>query len=328
MLESPNRVDRFRRTRWWSVIALIACCAGVVSVVVGQATPGLPDAKGNPSPSFQPTSLSAVLRMVAASNRITTLPEDLVPPVSVAVATQLSNLGFPPTNTGCVPGYAQGTVPACLFGDRSGSRSMLLYGDSHAGMWFRALDEIARRTHWRLILLFKPACLAGLLPTHAPNVLGQWTACDRWHRFALNRINRIDPDLLIVTQSLSQTPQGVVYTPKQWQSGLEELLQRAKAAKLVVLGDIPLARGPGCLAQYGDAQACSPPARSTLTPYERAERRAGSAVGAHYVNVTPWFCAAKCSPVIGSYNVYFDPSHVAVGYSRFLEGVLSQALGL
>ena len=34
---------------------------------------------------------------------------------------------------------------------RMGSKTMVIYGDSHAGMWLDALSPIAAREHWRLI---------------------------------------------------------------------------------------------------------------------------------------------------------------------------------
>jgi hypothetical protein len=65
-----------------------------------------------------------------------------------------------------------------------------------------------------------------------------------------------------------------------------------------------------------------------LTPYNDAKRRAAAYEGVLYVDVTPWFCARACSPIIGNYQVYAVGGHVATAYSRFLEGVLEQRLAL
>ncbi len=272
--------------------------------------------------------LASVLRVVAESDSIRTVPSNLIPPLSQSAT--LSNLGFPATSTGCIPGYDQSTVPACTFGDPSGLHTMVLYGDSHAGMWFRALDDIAGRVHWRLILLFKPACLADPLPTHLPTASGVWIACNQWHHYAILRINRTNPDLLVLTQSVTQTPSGIAYSPTQWRSGLRALLRQVTAHKTVVLGNIPGSRGPSCVAQHvDDVQECSPTAsRFPAVSYIKAERQAAVSAGDRYIDVTPWFCAAKCSPIIGRYDVYYDQSHVSLGYSRFLEGALAQKLGV
>ena len=209
---------------------------------------------------------------------------------------------------------------------------MVLYGDSHAAMWFRAFDDIATRAHWKLVILSKGACPAAPLPTHPPGGTGDWVACDQWHRFAVDRINQLDPTLLIITQNETPTPDSRSYSPAQWQSGLEELLNEVTAPKTVkvVLGNIPPIGGPGCLVRHiDDVQACARPPHPYLRfVYEQAEKLATEAVGARYIDVTPWFCAKRCSSVIGDYDVYFNSTHVAVGYTRFLEGVLGDALDL
>jgi hypothetical protein len=160
-------------------------------------------------------------------------------------------------------------------------------------------------------------------------------ACDKWHEYAIKRINRIDPNLLIVSQaSYYLMPSGVVYTSGQWQRGLQDLLTRVTAPKTtkVILGNLPGAAnlGPGCLSQHVDSvQICSiSPNHSRFVGDNRAEKRAAVVEGARYIDVTPWFCAKTCTSVIGHYDVYFYGNHVAVGYSRFLEGVLSKALNL
>ena len=58
-------------------------------------------------------------------------------------------------------------------------------------------------------------------------------------------------------------------------------------------------------------------------------KRVGSeASGARYINVTPWFCAATCTAIIGKYDVYLDDNHITATYSLYLAGVLSKALNL
>ena len=41
-------------------------------------------------------------------------------------------------------------IPPCVFGDTAGTQTVALFGDSHAAQWFPALDDIAKRNHWRL----------------------------------------------------------------------------------------------------------------------------------------------------------------------------------
>ena len=209
MLENPNRVDRFRRTRRWSVIALVACCAGVVSLVVNQATPVFPTQRpthrlllSRPHSlrccgwwrhrtGSQPSPRTWCRRSQWPLRHNCQTSASLPPARDAFRATprgrsRIASLAIVRAPVRC--SSTEIPTPEC------GSGPSTKLPVEFTGGWFS---------------LFKPACLAGFLPTHAPNVWGQWAACDRWHGFALNRINRIDPDLLIVTQSLSQAPQGV-----------------------------------------------------------------------------------------------------------------------
>jgi len=208
---------------------------------------------------------------------------------------------------------------------------MVLYGDSHAAMWFQAIDDIAIHAHWKLVVLGKGACPAALLPTHAPGQSGDWAVCDQWHDFAVARIHQIAPQLLVVSQEYYKTPSLSDYSPVQWQRGLQDLFRKVQlpATVKVVLGNIPRTLGPDCLVHHrADVGTCSSTPVGALTPYNGAERAAVQKMGGRYIDVLPWFCANTCSPVIGRFDVYYNSLHVAVGYSRFLEGVLAEALDL
>jgi hypothetical protein len=62
--------------------------------------------------------------------------------------------------------------------------------------------------------------------------------------------------------------------------------------------------------------------------YEHAEQMAATEEGAHYVNITPWFCSNTCTAVIGKYEVFWDQGHITAAYAYFLAGVLTRALHL
>jgi hypothetical protein len=96
-----------------------------------------------------------------------------------------------------------------------------------------------------------------------------------------------------------------------------------------VIGNIPqLSSDPAqCLnAHSDDVQACSTSRAKAVTPYAAAEAGAVRSVGGHYIDVTPWFCTATCTAVIGNYQVYFNQQHVMGTYAAFLTGVMSSAL--
>ena len=335
LVENPVRHARtLRRLPWASVglgAALVVVTLGLVSAE--SAIGGGVDLSASiaAAPVNTTSSLAQVLHLVARSHDIGSVPSNLDPPIADALSQPAGNLGEPPANTGCILSFDQSTAPACTFGDTSSSRTMVLYGDSHAGMWFRALDDIAVHTHWRLVVLFKSACSAALLPTENRGTGaggGRWRACDAWHRYALQRIQRIRPQLLVISQGRNRDPQGQVYSTAAWQRGLELFLRTMDSAHIrtAVLGDVPTNGGPLCMANHpDDIQACAGDPRS---PYDRAEARAAQLSRARYIPTVPWFCTAACSPVIGNFDVYYNASHVSTSYSRFLETVLARSLGV
>lgn len=214
---------------------------------------------------------------------------------------------------------------------------MVLYGDSHTAMWFRAIDLIAQSTHWKLIELGKGSCPVDSLRYRNPpgymNAVGEFAPCDEWHRFAVHRIQQLHPDLVIVTQQFRPDVDNHLYTFTQWRDGLEKTfsLLGVPAKDIVVIGNIPLLPqgAPDCLSLHPDAvQDCSGTPVSWQVPYLRAEKAAADQTGARYIDLIPWFCSATCPPVIGRYLVYWDSLHITAAYSLYLAPLLRQALPL
>ena len=303
-------------------IVLAASVGAVLVIAVHDDAP--PPAQGAPSVP-PPATRAEVLSLVAQSGSITSVPPDLIPPLSQVSA--IANFGAPPGP--CWPAQTATTVPACVFGDTTSTRTMVLYGDSHAAMWFDALDAEAKRTHWKLDVVSKGSCPAVDVSVHAPDTQGDWAACDQWHRFALARIAHDHPQLVVVSQASTYgKPDGSGFSPEEWQHDLGTLLA-SLPGRQVVIGNIPFGGNLDCLLAHPTAvQQCSSSASSVFTPTDQAERQAADAHGAIYVDTTAWFCASRCSVVVGNYSPYYLAEHVAVGYSEFLEGVLAQAIGL
>jgi peptidoglycan/LPS O-acetylase OafA/YrhL len=331
LVENPIRhAKTLFRVRWASLglgAALVALTLGVVTL---QSDVALGAGIGRPPPSPQTSStpglgvpLRTVLQLVAASDHIRTLPRHLVPSLSEALLQPYTNWGGPGP---CVAAW-QHRPPGCTFGDHAGRFTMVLYGDSHADQWFKALDDIATRAHWKLLVFADGGCPPSAFPDAPPGAYGDRVDCYYFNRFAISTINRVHPSLLVITQALN----GNV-TTQEWRHGLEQVVKRITVPKpaQLILGDTPILGRPSCLPQHvTNVQGCSTKRFASFeSHYDVAERQAAAAEGARYISVTPWFCASRCSPVIGNFDVYFNFGHVAVGYTRFLEGVLTNALNL
>ncbi len=345
LVEAPIRrasFRRFRRSAGWAPIGLgvlmIAVSLGVATFQLNtHGGPTVTTSSPARSSHFDPLdlpvpaqSVTTVKHLVDAATRITSIPTDLTPPLADVPADWAGPQGP------CWPATGQTSIPACVFGDPHGSRTMVVYGDSHAAMWFEPLDVIATLAHWRVAYLGKGYCPANMLPYANPIGFGRpngvYAQCDAWHRFALQRIQQLHPDLVVVTQELSDGPNGA-YSAGAWYRGMVNTLRTipVPASRIVVIGNIPSFRvsPPLCLSRHeADVQACSAPLPGFLVRSNRAEQRAARQVGARYLDTTPWFCSATCTAVIGRYEVYYDDYHITLAYAVYLARVLNDALVL
>ena len=313
-------------------LAPIALGAVLIAATLVLCTVALNSEQSNVARRVPPVSASALSSLLRRAPEMQTLPTDLTP--SLAEAHQ--DWGGPPS--ACSPGTDQTSIPnTCIFGDSSASRTMVMYGDSHAGMWFDALNVIAKEAHWRLVDLWKGGCPVDSLTYRVPPGSGKpgtpWVACEQWQRWALGRINSLNPNLLVLTQELRVNQDAKPFTFQQWGQGLTTTFHRIHIprSRVVVLGNIPFLpdNPPECLARHSsNIQACSGRLDSYVIAYNQVEEEVAHSAGARYINVVPWFCSTVCTGVVGHYEVYFDQTHVGATYTYVLENVLKNALGI
>jgi hypothetical protein len=239
-----------------------------------------------------------------------------------------------------VPDDNQVEVPACAWGDFSGSHTLVLLGDSHARMWLSAFDAIGKRLHWKVILLAKSNCPPQWTPSYDWVTRTSYPACDQWHSTSVARINQIKPDVVVMSSSdffpvdanRKPVPRDV------WSAALLKTIRSITSPRTtkVVLGGTPeLGPAPGfyesvpnCLAAHeGNIQVCSTP-RASILPvlYNAADQQAAKQAGVRYIDPFPWFCSSVCTAVIGNMAVYAKANHISLEYATFLSGALQEAL--
>jgi hypothetical protein len=319
------------RERTWRRIVLGAICPAVLlAAACGPSAAASARAIRTQAPAI--ASTADVLQAVAAAPNITTVPGDVTPPLSEAASDHALTML---NEAGCDPAFATATVGSCVFGDPKGAKTMVLLGDSHAGMWFPAFDAIATRAHWKLVVLMKAVCPAVNLDFWYWPSDGPYPACTTWHQYTTSRINALDPAVVVLTSwwhGVGVVPNGQQPTLGEWQLGLEGALASitSPGTKKVVLGDIPYLTqtGPQCLAANGkNVQACTTPASQAVqTDHEQTLQAAALATGATYISPTSWLCTSVCTAVIGKYDVYADASEITNQYVDYLQGALTAAL--
>ena len=103
-------------------------------------------------PSYKLASSSLRADLIAGARTIE-VPSNLRPPLS-AMASALPRL----IADGCELGFGRDQIKPCIYGDRGSHTTVVLFGDSHAGHWFDALNWISNRRHWRLVVMTKEGC--------------------------------------------------------------------------------------------------------------------------------------------------------------------------
>jgi len=218
----------------------------------------------------------------------------------------------------------------CAFGKVESKRTVVLIGDSHALQYFPAMEKIADRKNWRLVGLSRGNCLIADVGYREP--------CDSWRRNSIERVERIQPDLIVLSSStldrfrIRKNGEELSRIDSQpyLVDGLTRVLKRFKrtGAKVAVIRD--QARAPSipaeCVAEHPDnLRKCDfEPARRDEWAFDRdaAER-----AEVRLIDPMPILCRDdRCPAVIGDALVYRDTYHLSATFARTLAPWLEKRL--
>jgi peptidoglycan/LPS O-acetylase OafA/YrhL len=317
----------------------LALSAGGVLAAIAIAIVALSGSLVGPlsSTAAAPAKLTAAHKLASlradliAGARTIKVPSNLRPPLR-AVGRTLPRI----IADGCELGFGRDQINPCIYGDRGSHTTVVLFGDSHAGHWFDALDWISNRRHWRLVVMTKEGCTPAEVTFPAdPNSL-----CARWRENAKARITRLQPALVIVSwarwmEPLARRKAGVpTGYGGAWQDGAAAIFQflRRSAKHVIFISDTPYLPqpAPDCVAGHlSDARPCTiKRADATILPATKtAVLRIAKQEQITSIDPTSWLCTPKICPVIvGNILVYHDRSHITTDWSRFVAPVLGHAI--
>jgi len=168
---------------------------------------------------------------------------------------------------GCHAQFLQVDMPDCVYGDQLATRSIVLFGDSHAAQWFPALEELSKLHHWQLIPITKTSCPSMSFEPFDNEMNRTYIECTQWREKAFARIEKLKPQLVVLANSknyLTTNGEGVLAQndAKIWQKSVRETLDRLSSnstTSLVILRDTPWLKfnAPICLSR-ADWQQKSP----------------------------------------------------------------------
>ncbi|HEY2479605.1 MAG TPA: acyltransferase family protein [Solirubrobacterales bacterium] len=236
---------------------------------------------------------------------------------------------------GCLVGIDGTNSNKCLYGDTTGNRTLILFGDSHAMQYFPTVEELAEAHHWRLIVLTKAECPPEELEVRSMIEDREYSQCDEWRQDALERIEGGGKSVTVVmsgdTEYIPYGPDGEELTgdaaAAAMEAGYLRTLRRIEAAgpHTVVIRDNPssVEDVPSCVSE--DIQhlgRCSFP-RHREWDREYDVRAAERSPETHLIDFIADICPGEvCRAVIGNALTYRDKDHLTATFARTLEPML------
>lgn len=220
---------------------------------------------------------------------------------------------------GCHVNYGEDESGKCTYGVIGSEKKIVLYGDSHAAQWFPALEQIALDRGYELISLTKSACSSVDSPRPDQGAFKN-ADCERWRDNSIQRIQKLQPEAVIMSSFQYFTPpSGYSNRSQWWNDGQRRLLAAIKGSSnnLIYVSDTPrpLRDIPNCLASR-DSQSC-----------DSTEKTPNLIInGFKKIDPTSWLCDEYCPAIKDGYVVYRDGSHISVEASLALKSKLENAL--
>ncbi len=232
---------------------------------------------------------------------------------------------------GCGLAISGTRPPDCVYGDKDGSVTVALVGDSHAAHWFPALERIAKARGWRLVPFTKFSCVFVDLPIWQPTFNRRYTECETWRERVVDRLVKLQPDLVIVASNRwLPVVESRDNDPERQGAAMARLLKRIPGVKAIIAdsprSDVDV---PACLAQHPKAiERCTTTRKAAFTwRHLRRETEAARLSGAILVDLSAATCPVDpCPPIIGNTVVYRDHHHLTATFVISIRADLEAAL--
>ncbi|WP_432489333.1 acyltransferase family protein [Kineococcus sp. SYSU DK018] len=315
------------KVRAWAVAGLgLMAASTAAAIAISVSVPSLVGSgTAVQAAPLNSADVSALQAAISAGTRLEQVPVNLQPTVQEALTDSPIS-----TMNGCHAGFLQVAQGDCIFGDPQGTRTLVLFGDSHAQQWLPALDVSARKLGWRVVSWTKAACSVVDILLWSPELHREYTECVLWREQTKGRIEQLQPDVVVVGQS-DTVPGDVSNT--LWADASASLVQefsRELAVPTFYMLDTPAPSGsvPDCVAGHLEDIGACVVKREDATPWDNRQQQVAetlAAAGAHAINPFDWFCGASdCPAVVGNILVYRDGSHMSATYSEYLAPMTEQ----
>jgi hypothetical protein len=122
---------------------------------------------------------------------------------SIALSARLSPpLAEVPNDTpySCIDSpSASSPQSVCTLGDVNATKTVVLFGDSHAWQWMPALENVATQSGWRVVTYTKGGCPVENIGASVAALDESSTNCAQWRNAAFAALSTLRPALVIIS---------------------------------------------------------------------------------------------------------------------------------
>jgi peptidoglycan/LPS O-acetylase OafA/YrhL len=234
---------------------------------------------------------------------------------------------------------APSTKP-CLYGNLKSSKTVVLFGDSHALSWEPALVQAATKHGWKLLSLTMSACTPADIPAWQPALNSVMKNCPIWRKASIAKIVAAKPYIVIIAgtrgfatvDSAGKVLSGADRTAA-FDAGMKRTIEKIKttAQHVIFLQDTPASvfDPPVCLATHlSSSNACATPVDKAISSsWQSEESSLASSESIGIIDPSYWICpTAPCPTFIGNLLIYLDPGHLTATFSAALARRIGDAI--
>ena len=238
--------------------------------------------------------------------------------------------------------------PACAFGVLDAPSTIVLFGDSHAGQWFPAVEEAAKRRGQRLIVRVMSGCPAPSVTLYNVILRRTYRECSTWRSATIREIISLHPSLIFISSSerfvarpSASGRAGRGLTVEKWREGMRATLQQFDDAHIPVTVirdapapwfDVPVCLSRSASSRMWNRSSCTYPLDSIPAATQAEEDAARGLAAVRFLDLTDALCPGSiCKPEIAGLVVYRDSNHLTASFSRslapYFEGNLDSRSG-
>jgi peptidoglycan/LPS O-acetylase OafA/YrhL len=226
---------------------------------------------------------------------------------------------------------------SCEFGDTRSSKTLVLFGDSHAEHWLGALDQYGSEHGLKIVVMVKGGCPVADMPElRQPRLRRFYHECTRYREAMVQRIVAMRPTAAILSNYDHYLPangktSGWQVTPEMWQRGLRRTYERISSAGIPVVAIRGTPRTwfdvPACLSRRAagllGARECAYDRAAGMVPAAvKAQTEAARGLRVSLVDMNDRICnTARCNVARDDVVYFTDDNHLTATFSRSLAPV-------